>query len=54
MFRSPQVRVELSPNRWYAAKLINTSYVGKTHRKDKLFQYTIQFEIPGIAFNMRG
>ena len=54
LFRSPQVKVQLSGGRWSAAKLINTSYVEKTHRKDKLFQYTIQFEIPGIAYNMRG
>ena len=53
MFRSPQIRVKVGGT-WNAAKLLNTSYVQKTHRKNKLFQYEVSFEIPGIAFNLRG
>lgn len=55
LFRSADVKVQLSASGpWYAAKLVTTSWTQKTARTDKLFQYTVSFEIPQINFNMRG
>ena len=55
LFRSADVKVRWAVGaRWYAAKLITTSWTEKTARKDKLFQYTVTFELPQTNFNMRG
>lgn len=55
LFRSADVKVRFSISGvWYAAKLVTTSWTEKTARKDKLFQYTVTFEVPQYNFNMRG
>lgn len=53
LYRSADVKVKFD-GKWYAANLLTTSWTEQTIRKNKLFQYTVKFEVPGIAFNMRG
>lgn len=58
LFRSADVKVSgfggFAANKWYAVKLLNTSWTQKTARKDKLFQYTVTFEVPQFNLEMRG
>lgn len=55
LFRSSDVKVQINySGAWYAAKLLTTSWTEKTARKDKLFQYTVSFEVPLFNLEMRG
>ena len=57
LFTSPDVKVRFegeNGNRWVPVTLINTTYVEKTVRKDKLFQYDIRFKIAHNIKSQRG
>jgi hypothetical protein len=44
LFISPDVKVRLNGDtNWYSVVLTDTSWVERTYRKDKLFQYTLNF-----------
>jgi len=49
LFISPDVRANLG-NGFVSVTLLNTSYVEKTVRKDKMFQYELQFK---TAYNLK-
>jgi hypothetical protein len=49
LFISPDVRANLGDG-FIAVTLLNTSYVEKTIRKDKMFQYEITFK---TAYNIK-
>ena len=53
LFRSPDVKVKWGTV-WFSVKLLNTTWTEKTYRKDKLFQYTVTYEIPQLNLEMRG
>ena len=55
LFRSADVKVQSVPGGpWHSAKLLSTSWTLKNARKDKLFQYTVTYEIPQFNLEMRG
>ena len=58
MFRSPSVMVRFSvgeyANQWLPINLISSSYTEKTYRKDRLFQYTVNYKLANNIKSQRG
>ena len=58
MFRSPSVNVRFSTgeyaNEWIPINLISSSYTEKTYRKDRLFQYTVNYKLASNIKSQRG
>ena len=58
MFKSPQVNVRFSTgeyaNQWLPINLISSSYTEKTYRKDRLFQYTVNYKLANNIKSQRG
>ena len=58
MFKSAQVNARFSDgiyaNEWLPIRLQSNSYIQKTNRKDKLFQYTVTFTIASNIKSQRG
>ena len=58
MFRSPEVNVRFSTgeyaNEWIPINLISSSYTEKTYRKDRLFQYTVNYKLANNIKSQRG
>jgi len=58
MFKSPSVNVRFSTgeyaNEWLPINLISSSYVEKTYRKDRLFQYTVDYKLANNIKSQRG
>jgi hypothetical protein len=57
LFISPDVRVRMNaqdPTQWKPVILLSAQYVEKTARKNKLFQYEIQFKISHNIKSQRG
>lgn len=53
MFTAPDLRVNIE-GEWYPVTSLTNSYTQKTYRKDRLFQYTINFEIAHPLKSQRG
>ena len=58
MFKSPSVNVRFSTgeyaNEWLPINLISSSYTEKTYRKDRLFQYTVNYKLANNIKSQRG
>ncbi len=58
MFKSPDVNVRFSTgeyaNQWIPINLISSSYTEKTYRKDRLFQYTVDYKLANNIKSQRG
>ena len=58
MFKSPSVNVRFSTgeyaNEWIPINLISSSYTEKTYRKDRLFQYTVNYKLANNIKSQRG
>ena len=58
MFKSPSVMVRFSvgeyANQWLPINLLSSSYTEKTIRKDKLFQYTVNYKLANNIKSQRG
>ena len=58
MFRSAQVNVRFSvgeyKDEWIPINLISSSYTEKTYRKDRLFQYTVNYKLANNIKSQRG
>ena len=58
MFKSAQVNARFSEgeykNEWIPVKLTSNSYIQKTNRKDRLFQYTVTFQLASNIKSQRG
>jgi len=58
MFKSPSVMVRFSTgeyaNQWIPINLISSSYTQKTYRKDRLFQYTVNYKLASNIKSQRG
>jgi len=58
MFKSPSVMVRHSTgeyaNQWIPINLISSSYTQKTYRKDRLFQYTVNYKLASNIKSQRG
>ncbi len=58
MFKSPSVNVRFSTgeyaNEWLPINLISSSYTEKTYRKDRLFQYTVDYKLANNIKSQRG
>ena len=58
MFKSPSVNVRFSTgayaNQWIPINLISSSYTEKTYRKDRLFQYTVDYKLASNIKSQRG
>ena len=58
MFKSPSVNVRFSvgeyANQWIPINLISSSYIEKTYRKDRLFQYTVNYKLASNIKSQRG
>ena len=58
MFKSPSVNVRFSvgeyKNQWIPINLISSSYTEKTYRKDRLFQYTVNYKLASNIKSQRG
>ncbi len=58
MFKSAQVNVRFTDgeylNQWVPVRLQSSSYVEKTYRKDRLFQYTVNFTLASNIKSQRG
>ena len=58
MFKSPSVNVRFSAgdyaNQWIPINLISSSYTQKTQRKDRLFQYTVNYKLASNIKSQRG
>ena len=54
LFISPDVRVKIGNGEWEPVVLTSNSYTEKTYRKDRLFQYTIQFKRAHNLKSQRG
>jgi hypothetical protein len=58
MFKSPSVNVRFSvgeyANQWIPINLISSSYTQKTYRKDRLFQYTVDYKLASNIKSQRG
>ncbi len=58
MFKSPSVNVRFSTgeyaNEWIPINVISSSYTQKTYRKDRLFQYTVDYKLASNIKSQRG
>lgn len=58
MFKSAQVNVRFShgeyANEWLPINLISSNYTEKTYRKDRLFQYTVDYKLANNIKSQRG
>ena len=55
LFMSPDVRVRFGDETvWYPVQILTNSYVEKTNRKDRLFQYEVQFKMAHNIKSQRG
>lgn len=58
LYQSAEVKVRFSDgpyaNQWVPVIITNTSYNEKTYRKDRLFQYTVNFRLATNIKSMRG
>tara|TARA_R110001599_G_scaffold58405_5_gene161029 strand:+ start:2351 stop:3796 length:1446 start_codon:yes stop_codon:yes gene_type:complete len=58
MFKSPSVNVRFSTgeyaNQWIPINLVSSSYTEKTYRKDRLFQYTVNYKLASNIKSQRG
>jgi len=58
LFTSPDVMVRLSDgvlaNQWQPVNILKSAYIQKTIRKDKMFQYTVNFKIAHNIKSQRG
>lgn len=55
LFISPDVRVRFGDDtQWYPVTLLSTQYVERNYRKDKLFQYDIEFKMANNKLSQRG
>ena len=53
LYKAPDVRVKINDT-WFPVVSLTNSYTEKTYRKDKLFQFTINFEIAHPLKSQRG
>ena len=58
LYQSAEVKVRFSTgpyaNQWVPVIITNTAYTEKTYRKDRLFQYTVNFRLASNIKSMRG
>ena len=58
MFKSPEVNVRFSTgeyaNEWIPINLVSSSYTEKSYRKDRLFQYTVNYKLANNIKSQRG
>jgi len=58
LFQSAEVKAKFSTgpyaNQWVPVTITNTTYNEKTYRKDRLFQYTVNFRLATNIKSMRG
>tara|TARA_R110000765_G_scaffold80609_2_gene158046 strand:- start:173 stop:577 length:405 start_codon:yes stop_codon:yes gene_type:complete len=58
MFKSASVMVRFSvgeyANQWVPIQLLSSKYTEKTNRKDKLFQYTVNYRLANNIKSQRG
>ena len=58
LFQSAEVKVRFSEgpyaNQWVPVIITNTTYTEKTYRRDRLFQYTVNFKLASNIKSMRG
>ena len=58
LYQSAEVKARFSTgryaNQWVPVTITNTSYTEKTYRKDRLFQYTVNFKLASNIKSMRG
>ena len=58
LYQSAEVKVRFSSgpyaNQWVPVTITSTSYTEKTNRKDRLFQYTVNFRLASNIKSMRG
>ena len=58
MFKSPSVNVRFSTgeyaNQWLPINLISSTYTEKSYRKDRLFQYTVNYKLASNIKSQRG
>ena len=58
MFKSPEVNVRFSTgeyaNEWIPINLVSSSYTEKSYRKDRLFQYTVNYKLANNVKSQRG
>jgi len=58
MFKSPSVNVRFSTgeyaNEWIPINLVSSSYTEKSYRKDRLFQYTVNYKLANNIKSQRG
>ena len=58
MFKSPSVNVRFSTgeyaNQWLPINLISSTYTEKSYRKDRLFQYTVNYKLANNIKSQRG
>ena len=54
LYLSPDVRVNIGGQGWEPVVLLSNSYVERNYRKDRLFQYTIQFKRAHNLKSQRG
>ena len=58
MFKSPSVMVRFSvgeyANQWLPINLISSTYTEKSYRKDRLFQYTVNYKLANNIKSQRG
>jgi hypothetical protein len=58
LYQSAEVKVRFSEgpyaNQWVPVIITNTSYTEKTYRRDRLFQYTVNFKLASNIKSMRG
>ncbi len=58
LYQSAEVKVRFSTgpyaNQWIPVTITNTSYTEKTYRRDRLFQYTVNFRLASNIKSMRG
>jgi hypothetical protein len=58
MFKSPSVMVRFSEgpyaNEWLPINLVSSSFVDKSYRKDRLFEYTVNYRLANNIKSQRG
>jgi len=58
MFKSPSVNVRFSTgeyaNEWIPINIVSSSYTEKSYRKDRLFQYTVNYKLANNIKSQRG
>jgi hypothetical protein len=58
LYQSAEVKVRFSEgpyaNQWIPVTITNTTYTEKTYRRDRLFQYTVNFRLASNIKSMRG